>query len=107
MSIIKVDGDGQFTRVSGSSVGGGTFWGLCALLTGCRDFDEILALSAAGNNANVDMLVGDIYGGRDYASIGLSATTIASSFGKVVGQGDKGLADYDKAGELGWWRGGL
>ena len=29
------------------------------------------------------MLVGDIYGERDYTSIGLSATTIASSFGKV------------------------
>jgi pantothenate kinase len=43
------------------------------------------------------MLVGDIYGGRDYASIGLSATTIASSFGKVVGQG-KSLEDYSKAG---------
>lgn len=53
VSIIRVDGDGQFTRVSGSSVGGGTFWGLCSLLTGRRDFDEILALSATGNNANV------------------------------------------------------
>jgi hypothetical protein len=43
------------------------------------------------------MLVGDIYGGRDYSSIGLSATTIASSFGKVVGQ-DKELGDYNPAG---------
>lgn len=34
----------------------------------------------------VDMLVGDIYGGRDYTGIGLSANTIASSFGKIVGQ---------------------
>jgi type II pantothenate kinase len=45
------------------------------------------------------MLVGDIYGGRDYASVGLSASTIASSFGKVVGQ-DKELQDYNPAG--GW-----
>jgi len=29
------------------------------------------------------MLVGDIYG-SDYASVGLKATTIASSFGKVI-----------------------
>lgn len=43
------------------------------------------------------MLVGDIYGGRDYASVGLSASTIASSFGKVVGQ-DKELNDYNPAG---------
>ncbi len=33
------------------------------------------------------MLVGDIYGDRDYSSIGLSATTIASSFGKVIARG--------------------
>lgn len=42
------------------------------------------------------MLVGDIYGGRDYSSIGLSATTIASSFGKVISQ-DKSLMDYEAA----------
>ena len=42
------------------------------------------------------MLVGDIYGDRDYSSIGLSATTIASSFGKVVSN-DLGLEDLEKA----------
>lgn len=42
------------------------------------------------------MLVGDIYGGRDYPAIGLSASTIACSFGKVVsGEGD--LRDYAPA----------
>ena len=53
MSIIKVDGEGQYERVSGSSVGGGTFWGLCRLLTGLQDFDDMLELSAKGNHANV------------------------------------------------------
>ena len=53
-----------------------------ALLTDCRDFDEMLALAGTGDNTKVDMLVGDIYGG-DYPAIGLKATTIASSFGKV------------------------
>ena len=42
------------------------------------------------------MLVGDIYGDRDYSNIGLSATTIASSFGKVVSEG-KDLEDMDPA----------
>jgi pantothenate kinase len=41
-------------------------------------------LACAGLRAQVDMLVGDIYGGRDYTGIGLSANTIASSFGKVL-----------------------
>lgn len=95
VSVVKVDAQGH-SRVSGSAIGGGTFWGLCRLLTGLRDFDEMLRLSASGNNANVDMLVGDIYGGRDYPAIGLSASTIACSFGKVVG-GEGGLKDYAPA----------
>lgn len=42
----------------------------------------MLALSEMGDNATVDMLVGDIYG-QDYGRLGLKSTTIASSFGKV------------------------
>lgn len=40
-------------------------------------------MSKKGDNANVDMLVGDIYGG-DYSKVGLKSSTIASSFGKVI-----------------------
>jgi hypothetical protein len=31
----------------------GTFWGLCRLLTGVKDFDEMLRLSAEGDNSKV------------------------------------------------------
>lgn len=82
VSIIKVDEDGSFERVSGTSLGGGTLWGLLSLLTPATTFDEMLALSEKGDNATVDMLVGDIYG-QDYGRVGLKSTTIASSFGKV------------------------
>ncbi|CAL1694382.1 unnamed protein product [Somion occarium] len=82
VSIIKVDEDGSFERVSGTSLGGGTLWGLLTLLTPATNFDEMLALSEKGDNATVDMLVGDIYG-QDYGRLGLKSTTIASSFGKV------------------------
>ncbi|MDB0053424.1 type II pantothenate kinase [bacterium] len=95
VSIIKVDSDG-FERVGGTNIGGGTFWGLCRLLTGLKDFDQMLACSAGGDNSKVDMLVGDIYGGRDYAKVGLSSNTIASSFGQVV-MDEGSLEDYDKA----------
>ncbi|XP_022736934.1 pantothenate kinase 2 isoform X3 [Durio zibethinus] len=93
VSMIKVDGDGKFQRVSGTNVGGGTYWGLGRLLTKCNSFDELLELSQRGDNRTIDMLVGDIYGGMDYSKIGLSASTIASSFGKAISD-KKELKDY-------------
>lgn len=93
VSMIKVDGDGKFQRVSGTNVGGGTYWGLGKLLTKCKSFDELLELSQRGDNRTIDMLVGDIYGGMDYSKIGLSASTIASSFGKAISE-NKELEDY-------------
>jgi type II pantothenate kinase len=39
VSIIKIDEDGQFERISGTSLGGGTLWGLLSLLTGAATFD--------------------------------------------------------------------
>lgn len=82
VSMVKVSGPHQFERVGGTSLGGGTLWGLLSLLTGARSFEDMLQLSDYGDNAAVDMLVGDIYG-TDYNKIGLKSTTIASSFGKV------------------------
>jgi len=82
VSIIKIDEDGKFERVSGTSLGGGTLWGILSLLTPATSFDEMLAFSEKGDNSTVDMLVGDIYG-QDYGRLGLKSTTIASSFGKV------------------------
>ncbi|GMJ09710.1 pantothenate kinase 2 [Hibiscus trionum] len=93
VSMIKVDGDGKFERVSGTSLGGGTYWGLGRLLTKCKNFDELLELSHQGNNRVIDMLVGDIYGGTEYAKIGLSSTTIASSFGKAISD-NKEVEEY-------------
>ncbi|KLO11311.1 fumble [Schizopora paradoxa] len=86
VSIIKVDEDGSFERISGTSLGGGTLWGLLSLLTPASGFDEMLALSEKGDNEAVDMLVKDIYG-QDYSKLGLKSTMIASSFGKVFKKG--------------------
>lgn len=84
VSMIKVEGPSRYQRIGGTSLGGGTLWGLLSLLTGARTFDDMLAMAEKGDNANVDLLVGDIYGdGMGYEKIGLSEKTIASSFGKV------------------------
>lgn len=82
VSMIKVSGPRAYERVGGTSLGGGTLWGLLSLLTGSRTFDEMLGMAERGDNSKVDMLVGDIYG-TDYGKIGLKSSTIASSFGKV------------------------
>ena len=62
VSILKVTSDDTFERISGTSLGGGTLWGLLSLLTNANSFDDMLELSAKGDNKNIDMLVGDIYG---------------------------------------------
>lgn len=82
-----MDSPTEYTRVSGSSIGGGTFWGLCKSLTECQTYDDAMHLSENGNNFGVDMSVGDIYGGA-YDKFDLPATTVASSFGKVAPQQD-------------------
>ena len=62
VSIIKINNFDSYERVSGTMIGGGTLLGLANLLTGVNDFDRILEMSKQGNNAEVDMLVKDIYG---------------------------------------------
>ncbi|XP_074074787.1 4'-phosphopantetheine phosphatase isoform X2 [Macrotis lagotis] len=81
VSIVKVETEDKFEWIGGSSIGGGTFWGLGALLTKTKKFDELLHLASKGQHTNVDMLVRDIYGGA-YQTLGLSGNLIASSFGK-------------------------
>ncbi|KAL9138312.1 MAG: hypothetical protein Q9175_000455 [Cornicularia normoerica] len=94
VSMVKVSGPKQFERIGGTSLGGGTLWGLLSLLTGARTFDDMLAMADRGDNATVDMLVGDIYG-TDYSKIGLKTTTIASSFGKVFKMKRQGENDAE------------
>ena len=53
---------GAYRRISGSCLGGGSFFGLCKLLTGQRDFENIIEMSRKGDVQNVDLLVSDIYG---------------------------------------------
>lgn len=82
VSMVKVTGPGAHERIGGSSLGGGTLWGLLSLLTDAEDYTEMLEMAQQGDNNNIDLLVGDIYG-RSYNKIGLKSNHIASSFAKV------------------------
>uniref|UniRef100_A0AAR2KK68 4'-phosphopantetheine phosphatase n=1 Tax=Pygocentrus nattereri TaxID=42514 RepID=A0AAR2KK68_PYGNA len=98
VSIVKVESEDKYERIGGSSIGGGTFWGLGALLTKTKRFDELLQLASKGQHTNVDMLVKDIYGGA-YGSLGLTGDLIASSFGKSA-TADKEFSKEDMAKSL-------
>ncbi|KAJ2990697.1 hypothetical protein HDV02_004194 [Globomyces sp. JEL0801] len=62
VSILKVTSDETYERIGGTSLGGGTLWGLLGLLTDAKDYDEMLEISKNGDNKNIDMLVGTTYG---------------------------------------------
>lgn len=79
VSMLAVRSPTQYKRVCGSSLGGGTFLGLCCLLTGCETFEEAIQLASEGDNTGVDKFVRDIYGG-DYKRFGLPGNIVASSF---------------------------
>lgn len=83
VSVIKVESPNSFKRVSGTAVGGGTYFGLCKLLTRCTSFDEAMDMAEHGDSRHVNLLVSDIYGGA-YDRIGLPAELTASFFGKAA-----------------------
>ncbi|XP_075787099.1 LOW QUALITY PROTEIN: pantothenate kinase 2, mitochondrial [Pelodiscus sinensis] len=83
VSILTVYSKDNYKRVTGTSLGGGTFFGLCCLLTGCSTFEEALEMASLGDSTKVDKLVRDIYGG-DYERFGLPGWAVASSFGNMV-----------------------
>nr|XP_048315546.1 pantothenate kinase 2, mitochondrial isoform X1 [Myodes glareolus]XP_048315547.1 pantothenate kinase 2, mitochondrial isoform X1 [Myodes glareolus] len=83
VSILAVYSKDNYRRVTGTSLGGGTFFGLCCLLTGCSTFEEALEMASRGDSTKVDKLVRDIYGG-DYERFGLPGWAVASSFGNMM-----------------------
>jgi len=101
VSILRVDGPRKHQRVSGSTIGGGTYWGLIRLLTDVEDFEDVMQLAEKGDPAKVDMMVGDIYGEDSKAleKLGLPSNIVASSFGKLVAKEDpaSGLKQEDLA----------
>ncbi|UYV75768.1 PANK1 [Cordylochernes scorpioides] len=91
VSILAVHSPTSYIRVTGSSLGGATFLGLCCLLTGCETFEEAIKLAEAGDSTRVDKSVSDIYGG-DYSKFNLPGNIVACSFGKMASQDKRAQA---------------
>ncbi len=85
VSILHVKSETCYERVSGTALGGGTFLGLCRLLTDADSFAEALELAEAGDARAVDMTVGDIYGmGSDRSGLNLENDLTASFFARAA-----------------------
>ncbi|VDK29676.1 unnamed protein product [Gongylonema pulchrum] len=91
VSVLAVRGHNQFERIGGSSIGGGFFQGICAIMCGCETFEEAIELASRGDNKNVDKLVKDIYG-TGYDRMGLPGDIVAASFGKICNKKDRSKA---------------
>uniref|UniRef100_A0A0N4ZCN9 Palmitoyltransferase n=1 Tax=Parastrongyloides trichosuri TaxID=131310 RepID=A0A0N4ZCN9_PARTI len=95
VSILVVKGQNNFSRVSGSSIGGGFFQGLCCLLCNCDTFEESIQLAAEGSNKTVDKFVSEFYG-SNYESTSFNEDTVAASFGKIFSN-NKNISKADLA----------
>ena len=96
VSILHVKSPTEFTRVSGTALGGGTFLGLCRLLTDAGEFEQALDCAATGDSRHVNMQVQDIYGGSVDPSLKLPGDLTASFFAKSRRRGEgEGARDAD------------
>lgn len=82
VSVHLVESKTQFRKLGGSSIGGATFWALMKLGGYFAKPEEGIDAALRGDNTQADMTVKDIYGGS-YEVLGLDASIIASSCGKM------------------------
>ncbi|MCM3705633.1 MULTISPECIES: type II pantothenate kinase [Cytobacillus] len=91
---ICLNRDGKISRVSGSGIGGGTLMGLGRLLTGEKNFSNLVSLAGTGKAENADIMVKDIYSPFDPP---VNGSLTASNFGKIK---DNHVSKKDKAASL-------
>lgn len=83
VSILAVHFKDNYKQVTTTSLGEGTFLGLCSLLYGCESFEEALEMASKGDSTQADKLSCDIYGG-DHERFGLPGWTATSSFRTMI-----------------------
>ncbi len=68
-------------RIGGTGVGGGTLLGLSALLTGEKEFSQIVQLASQGDREGIDLKVSHIY---EEAEPPIPGNLTASNFGRLL-----------------------
>ncbi|EGT30162.1 CBN-PNK-4 protein [Caenorhabditis brenneri] len=83
VSVVLVEGENQFKRLGGSSIGGGSFLGLSELITGVTDIEEMMDRAMQGSPEEFDIFIRDIYGDRA-SNFNMDPHLLAASFGRVT-----------------------
>ncbi|EZG78818.1 pantothenate kinase [Gregarina niphandrodes] len=81
VSILKVNGADDYSRISGTCIGGGTALGLCKLYFGTTSFEEVVELSRNGKSS-LDLTVIDLVG-DSAGSTRLPPDLLSASFGRL------------------------
>ncbi|CRG95720.1 pantothenate kinase, putative [Plasmodium gallinaceum] len=81
VSILKSEGFGNFKRIGGTAIGGGTFMGLAQMILGEITFEELIMLAEKGTS-KLDLKVKNLRGDTSGSSC-LSDQALASSFGFI------------------------
>lgn len=79
VSILRFDSDDKYERIGGTPIGGGTFLGMCNMMIGVNNFDELLAMAKKGQSGNADLLIKDIYKRNLYTDESDSQETVVES----------------------------
>jgi type II pantothenate kinase len=79
-SIHYLENNNTYKRVGGIGLGGGTLVGLSFLLTGIKEYDDIVKMSLNGNRNLIDLKVRDIYTASEPP---ISGDLTASNFGNI------------------------
>jgi type II pantothenate kinase len=82
VSMIHITGPGDFKRVQGSPIGGGTVVGLGKALFQAKSFEEIMELSMVGDSSKVDLSVGELLGAPPNDEF-WNMNTLAASLAKL------------------------
>ncbi|CAD5125772.1 DgyrCDS13982 [Dimorphilus gyrociliatus] len=83
---FKLDSEGEITPVDGSMFAGSTLLGLGSLLTGCKNFEELVQLAEAGSNKSLDIFSRElIYNSGDFQQDFMPPDWISYAFGKAKG----------------------
>uniref|UniRef100_A0A1I7TB03 4'-phosphopantetheine phosphatase n=1 Tax=Caenorhabditis tropicalis TaxID=1561998 RepID=A0A1I7TB03_9PELO len=83
VSVVLVEGERQFKRLGGSSIGGGSFLGLSEIITGVSDIEEMMDRALQGSPDEFDIFIRDIYGDRA-SNFNMDPHLLAASFGRVT-----------------------